>query len=175
MDEARPSRRKSITPPGVTESTAQIDMGVLPHLMGYMLRQAQLLVYQDFHHAVAAGSPGIRPPQFSILEVVNRNPGLRPSDVATALGISRANLVPLLTDLATLGWLRRVDDETDGRAQSLHLTPLGATQLEDLRAKILPHEDRLATRLGPVGRDMLLLLLHALTTPDGETPSSGQK
>ncbi len=138
-------------------------MGVLPNLMGYMLRQAQLLVYQDFHHSVAG--PGIRPPQFSILEVVNRNPGLRPSDVATALGISRANLVPLLTDLEALGWLRRADDETDGRAQALHLTALGLTQLEALRAMIMPHEDRLAARLGPVGREILLKLLHALVSP----------
>lgn len=166
MAEGRPSRRKTSVAPGATATTPQIDMGVLPLLMGYMLRQAQLLVYQDFHQTVV--EPSIRPPQFSILEVVNRNPGLRPSDVATALGISRANLVPLLSELEALGWLLRVDDKTDGRAQALHLTPLGLTQLQTLHTMIMPHEDRLAERLGPVGREILLKLLRALVSPGHE-------
>jgi DNA-binding MarR family transcriptional regulator len=135
-------------------------MGVLPHLMGFMLRQAQLLVYQDFHQAV--GDPAIRPPQFGILEVVNKNPGIRPSDVALALGISRANLVPLLAELVGHGWLTRDGDKKDGRAQALGLTPAGEQELQRLHGLILPHEDRLAARLGPRGRAQLLKLLHAL-------------
>jgi len=151
-------------PPGRTGGT-DVKMGVLPQLMGYMLRQSQLLVYQDFHHAV--GDANIRPPQFSILEIVNENPGIRPSDVSTSLGISRANLVPLLGELETRGWILRRGDKHDGRAQALHLTRSGVTQLALLRDLILPHETKLAERLGPVGRDILLKLLHALV---GETP-----
>ncbi len=145
---------------GRTESSAEFNMGVLPQLMGYMLRQAQLLVYQDFHQHVTHVS--IRPPQFSIMEIVNCNPGIRPSDVAGALGISRANLVPLVAELEAFGWLNRQGDKSDGRAQALFTTPLGQEELEKLRREILPHEDRLAERLGPVGRDILLKLLAAL-------------
>jgi len=145
---------------GRTESTSDFNMGVLPQLMGYMLRQAQLLVYQDFHQHVTHVS--IRPPQFSIMEIVNCNPGIRPSDVAGALGISRANLVPLVAELETLGWLMRQGDKKDGRAQALFTTSLGQEELEKLRVVILPHEDRLAERLGPVGRDILLKLLATL-------------
>lgn len=152
--------------PGKTQTGPEIDMGVLPSLMGYMLRQAQLLVYQDFHLHVT--DPNIRPPQFSILEVVNRNAGIRPSDVAGALGISRANLVPLLSELEGLGWLRRAGDKTDGRAQALHVTKTGLAQLERLHGLIMPHEDRLAERLGPVGREILLKLLRALVTGQQE-------
>ncbi len=144
-----------------------IDMGVLPGLMGYMLRQSQLLVYQDFHHAVAAEN--IRPPQFSIMEIVGRNPGLRPSDVSTSLGISRANLVPLLADLETRGWIARRDDKHDGRAHSLHLSRAGMAKLARLHELIMPHEDRLAARLGAAGRGELLKLLTALVT-GGDTP-----
>jgi DNA-binding MarR family transcriptional regulator len=135
-------------------------MGVLPGLMGFMLRQAQMLVYQDFHQSV--GAPATRPPQFGILEVVHLNPGIRPSDVAAALGISRANLVPLLNDLVGQGLVMRDGDKTDGRAQALNLSPDGEAALTRLRQLIAAHEDRLATRLGPDGRAQLLSLLHAL-------------
>ncbi len=140
----------------------KIDMGVLPGLMGYMLRQSQLLVYQDFHHAVAAEN--IRPPQCSIMEIVGRNPGLRPSDVSTALSISRANLVRLLADLEARGWIARRDDKHDGRAHSLHLSRAGMVKLARLHELIVPHEDRLAARLGVNGRHELLKLLTALIT-----------
>jgi DNA-binding MarR family transcriptional regulator len=169
-DEQRPKKAPAKPPakkPGKTgHNSAGINMGVLPELMGYMLRQCQLLVYQDFHHAI--GEENIRPPQFSILEIVNNNPGIRPSDVSTSLGISRANLVPLLSELEGKGWIMRKGDRHDGRAQALHLTRSGIAQIARLHDLVLPHEDRLAARLGPVGRDILLKLLHALS---GEAPS----
>jgi DNA-binding MarR family transcriptional regulator len=146
--------------PGQVASDGGIDMGILPSLMGYMLRQGQLFVYQDFFQALAAEA--IRPPQFSILEVVNQNPGIRPSDVAAAIGIKRANLVPLVSALETRGFLTRSSAEKDRRAQSLHLTPEGQARLTHWRSLIQPHEDRLAERLGPNGRTQLLQLLHDL-------------
>jgi DNA-binding MarR family transcriptional regulator len=135
-------------------------MGALPGLMGFMLRQAQTLVYHDFHQSV--GEPAIRPPQFGILEVVHLNAGIRPSDVASALGISRANLVPLLNELVAQGLVMRDGDKKDGRAQALSLTQAGEAALARLHGLIGPHEDRLAARLGPDGRAQLLALLHAL-------------
>ncbi len=146
--------------PGQIASGNGIDMGILPSLMGYMLRQGQLFVYQDFFHTLAAES--IRPPQFSILEVVNKNPGIRPSDVAATIGVKRANLVPLVSALESRGLLSRSSAEKDRRAQSLHVTPEGEERLEHWRSLIIPHEDRIAERLGPTGRTQLLHLLHNL-------------
>jgi len=156
--------RKPLTdlaePPGQVDSGSGIDMGILPSLMGYMLRQGQLFVYQDFFQTLAAEQ--IRPPQFSICEVVSRNPGIRPSDVASAIGVKRANLVPLISALEDRGLLTRASAETDRRAQSLNLTPAGEASLAHWRTLIPPHEDRIAARLGPNGRAQLLQLLHAL-------------
>ncbi len=146
--------------PGQVDSSDGIDMGVLPSLMGYMLRQGHLCVSQDFFRVLAAEN--IRPPQFSILEVVSRNPGIRPSDVAASIGIKRANLVPLVTALEQRGLLTRASAESDRRAQSLHLTPDGAERLRYWHSVIAPHEDRLAARLGAHGRDTLLNLLKNL-------------
>jgi DNA-binding MarR family transcriptional regulator len=146
--------------PGQVESGGGLDMGILPSLMGYMLRQAQLFVYQDFFQTLA--SEHIRPPQFSICEVVSRNPGIRPSDVAAAIGVKRANLVPLITALEDRGLLTRASATTDRRAQSLQLTPEGQTRLDHWRSLILPHETRLAQNLGPNGKTQLVQLLHDL-------------
>jgi DNA-binding MarR family transcriptional regulator len=135
-------------------------MGILPSLMGYMLRQGQLCIYHDFFETLA--DEGIRPPQFSILEVVGHNPGIRPSDVAAAIGVKRANLVPLLTALERQGWLSREAAAADRRAQALHLTETGKEKLAHWHGLIRPHEDRLAARLGPNGRETLLNLLQTL-------------
>ncbi len=135
-------------------------MGVLPSLMGYMLRQGQLFVYHDFFETLAAEN--IRPPQFSILEVVARNPGIRPSDVAAAIGVKRANLVPLVGALEKRGFLTRSSASGDRRAQSLQLTAEGQARLQHWHTLVRPHEDRLAARMGTGGRAQLINLLHAL-------------
>jgi DNA-binding MarR family transcriptional regulator len=159
---SKPNLTEIADKPGRVESGAGIDMGILPSLMGYMLRQGQLFVYQDFFQALA--EEGIRPPQFSILEVVSRNPGIRPSDVAAVIGVKRANLVPLLAALEQRGLLARAAAAGDRRAQSLNLTPEGEIRLRRWASLILPHEDRLAKRLGPDGRAQLIKLLHALVS-----------
>ncbi|MDR3520275.1 MAG: MarR family transcriptional regulator [Acidocella sp.] len=160
MPPAKPSLPDLTERPGQVESSGGIDMGILPSLMGYMLRQGQLCVYQDFFHILA--TENIRPPQLSILEVVSRNPGIRPSDVAEAIGIKRANLVPLVTALEKRGFLTRAMAEADRRAQSLHVTPEGAEKLQYWLSIVRPHEDRLAERLGAHGRETLLKLLQTL-------------
>jgi DNA-binding MarR family transcriptional regulator len=140
----------------------ELSKGALPKVIGYMLRQSQLVVYQAFQRAV--NDETVRPPQFSILEIISCNPGVRPSDVAASIGVSRANLVPLLAELQKAGFIVRSNDRKDGRAQALHLTPDGEAQLQRLHEVIAKLEDRLAEFLGPGGRETLLQLLHNLNT-----------
>ncbi len=160
MTEDRRSTKAAAKP--AAEPLPEIRTGALPKLLGFMLRQSSLLVYQAFQAAV--NDETVRPPQFSILEIINCNPGVRPSDVATAIDVSRANLVPLLAELEKAGFITRSTDRSDGRAQALHLTPAGAAQVEKLREVITKLEDGLAEFLGPGGRETLLQLLHDLNT-----------
>jgi len=140
----------------------EVSKGVLPKLLGYMLRQSSLLVYQAYQRAV--NDESVRPPQYAILEIINANPSVRPSDVAASIGVSRANLVPLLAELEKAGFITRAINRTDGRAQALHLTQAGETQRKRLHEIIVTLEDRLAEFLGPDGRETLLQLLHDLNT-----------
>ena len=88
-----------------------VDLGPLPELIGYVLRRAQLAVFQDFFAAFAPFD--IRPAQFSVLTVIERNPGLTQSQAAEALGIKRTNFVGMLDELETRGLAAR--RQTAGR------------------------------------------------------------
>jgi len=81
----------------MNERGKSIDLGPLPELIGYVLRRAQLAVFQDFFAAFAPFD--IRPAQFSVLTIIERNPGLTQTRVAEALGIKRTNFVGMLDEL----------------------------------------------------------------------------
>jgi DNA-binding MarR family transcriptional regulator len=136
------------------------DLAGLDKQVGYMLRQAQLAVFNDF----VAGQRGAvaRPGQFSILAVIDRNPGLSQSRVCAALGIKRANLVTVIDDLESLGLVRRDSGVVDRRSNHLHLTPAGQRALRSARDDQALHEARIAKLLGIAGRRTLLKQLAKL-------------
>src|SRR4030095_1088059 len=108
-----------------------VDLGPLPGLIGYVLRRAQLVVFQDFFAAFAPFD--IRPAQFAVLTVIERNPGLTQSQVAAALGIKRTNFVGLLHALETRGLAERRQAARDRRSYALYLTAQGAALMRRLR------------------------------------------
>lgn len=134
-----------------------LDLGILPGLVGYRVRRAQMALYQDF---LAACAPfALRQAQFAVLEIVARNPGVAPSAVSAALGIKRTNFVPLFDELARRGLAERRVDPGDGRGRGLFLTAAGAALVARARAAILAQEAQLAQRLGPADTKTLLALL----------------
>jgi DNA-binding MarR family transcriptional regulator len=88
-----------------------------------MLRRAQLAVFQDFGEALA--DLGLRPAQFGVLSVLDRNPGVKQSHVCAALGIRHANFVSIIGSLERRGLVQRAASATDRRSKSLSLTPTG--------------------------------------------------
>ena len=57
-----------------TSQIAQIvDLDGLTEHLGYLMRRAQIWVFQDFIRTLAAVD--IRPAQYSVLTVINANPG----------------------------------------------------------------------------------------------------
>jgi DNA-binding MarR family transcriptional regulator len=90
----------------------------------------------------------------------HENPGVRQTEVCEALGIQKANFVPLLNELERRGLALRKSVAGDRRSSALHLTPLGNTTLQRARAIHEAYENRFVTRLGRRGRDQLLALLN---------------
>lgn len=131
-------------------------------LIGYRLRRAQLSVFQRFMAVFADLS--LRPAEFSTLVLVNQNPGRKQTEIASALGVKRANFVALVDGLQARGLLERVHVKTDRRANALHLTPEGEIFLAQARKRHEDLEQEFIDRLGGnAQRDQLLSLLERLT------------
>lgn len=137
-----------------------VDVGPLAGMVGYVLRRAQLAVFDQLITAFA--DLDLRPAQYSVLVLLEHAPGLKQSDVAGALGIQRANFVVLFDGLERRGLAQRRPAASDRRSYALHLTGAGADMLARARRLEAEVEARLDARLGPGGRRQLLDLLGRL-------------
>lgn len=129
-----------------TFSSNQIDFGLLENSLGYLVRRAQLKIFQEFNYFFEALD--IKPAQFSALEIIHNNPGLRQSALAKALNIQRTNMVGMLDQLQNRGLIERKPSTKDLRAHALHLTNKGEKFLKHLHLQFHQHEDLLLQRLG---------------------------
>jgi DNA-binding MarR family transcriptional regulator len=164
--------KRSVRRPESAADDPAIDLGRLPQVVGYMLRRAQLAAFQDFLRGYA--ETDIRPAQYAVLTVIERNPGLRQSQVSTALGIKRANLVALLDSLENRGLAKRVPVATDRRSYALHLTEAGTALMEKLAEINAAHEKRVTAKIGDHGRRELLKLLQGIVDAVGPTPADDE-
>lgn len=138
-----------------------VDLDLLPELLGYRLRRAQVAVFQDFMQTV--GALNMTPGQFGVLAVIGANDGLSQSAVAEALGTERSTMVALVDRLERDGLVVRHRHATDRRSYSLSLTPEGRAALTGLKDLVQQHEARIAAALSPDEQAALLDLLGKLT------------
>lgn len=135
-----------------------LALGVLEGHLGYFVRRLQVWIFQDFARTLAGFD--IRPAQYSVLVVIEANPGLSQADLAERLGIERARLVRLLDRLEQRGLTRRQPSPSDRRSHALHLTREGQRALKRIKALAAEHEARLVEQLGPEKRAALLTALR---------------
>ncbi|MGV8938053.1 MAG: MarR family winged helix-turn-helix transcriptional regulator [Allorhizobium sp.] len=139
----------------------KIDFSPMEEAVGYRLRRAQLAVYQDFTETFLEHE--LRPADFAVLMLLSKNPGLKQSEVAEALGIQRANFVAIIDGLEKKGVAERRKSEKDRRVQSLFITDAGRTYLEEIIPIWRQHDERQIARLGGMeARDQLIDLLKRL-------------
>ena len=142
-----------------------VDRPDMSIIIGYMLRRAQLSVFQDFLESFAKLK--LRPAEFSVLNLIAQSPGQKQSEIAEQLGIKRANFVALMDGLERRGVAERRKSPEDKRSHSLHLTPEGERFVEKMFAIWRVHENRIVERLGgEADRDRLLELLNRIANPD---------
>ena len=113
---------------------------ILPQLIGYNLRRAHIALWRDFAQNVGDGA--IRPGLFSLLVLVEANPGIAQIDIANQLDIDKASIVSLVDRLEKRRWVYRKRSVEDRRRQGVFITNDGQRGLEQLRREMLDHEDR---------------------------------
>jgi DNA-binding MarR family transcriptional regulator len=145
-----------------------VDHTALDGMLGFALRRAQVAVTQDFLDCF--DGEDLRPMQFAVLSLLQRNGGARQNQVSEALGIKRTNFVPLLDELERRGLAERRRVAADRRAAALFLTAAGHAMLERLAAAAHAHEARFTARLGPDNRAVLIGLLSRLADSAFDPP-----
>ena len=137
---------------------AELQMGELSELLGYSLKRAQLKVFEDFLRCMLTLQ--LTPAQFSVLLLLDKNPGRNQTEIANTLGILRPNFVAMLDGLESRDLCIRIRSTNDRRSHIVALTDKGRAVLA--RAKKLvasKHEARLDELLGPDNRLALLNML----------------
>src|SRR5258707_11545584 len=161
LNALKPSRLPRKEPGEAANEAVGLQLGELAELLGYSLKRAQLKVFEDFLRCVAPLQ--LTPAQFSVLLLLDRNPGRNQTEIANTLGILRPNFVSMLDALESRGLCTRMRSTNDRRSHILVLTDKGRAVLA--RAKKLvasKHEARLNELLGPANRVALLEMLSKI-------------
>jgi DNA-binding MarR family transcriptional regulator len=150
------TRKRNVRAPAPLRGD-QIALGDLSKNLGYRIRRAQLWVFKDVGRQLAPFDISIA--QYSVLSIINTNPGVNQLAIASVLSIERAGLGRLVERLERQGLVARTASSSNRRYYVLHLTTAGAALLDRLRSLIAQHEKALAQKLGSRAYKQLLRTL----------------
>lgn len=145
-----------------SDKICEVNLGVLEDLIGYHLRMAQEAAFLAF--AREAGLIDLKPGHFSILELIDKNPGITQTVLGKANGRNKSSLTPVLDELVRNGFVQRQRVEGNRRAYSLTLTQSGRGALRRLLNVATRHEQRMARIVGQKNVQRLVQLLNQLTS-----------
>lgn len=144
----------------------------LHHVLGYQLAQASISTASVFMQLV--GEPfGLRPVEFTVLSLINENPGSSLARLAQALAVTAPNITMWIDRLEERGLVQRERSETDRRAQHLHATPLGRQLVANATQQLHDGERALLAHLSEGERTILIELLHKVARGRPARPAPG--
>lgn len=130
----------------------------LGFVLGYQLAQATIVTQQIFEAEV--GVPlKLRPVEYTVLTLIDENPGGSLSRLARALSVKAPNITVMVDRLEERGLVKRLHNAQDRRAQLLHTTRKGAELARRATQSIVASE-RSALHLTAGEHAMLGELLH---------------
>ncbi len=137
-----------------------IEYGILPDLLGYHLRRAQVSVFQNF--AEWLGDNGLTPGRLGVLTLIDANPGLNQTELGNAMGIARSTVVSVIDRLESRGQVVRAPSPTDRRSYALRLSAKGKALLAEIAPTLRAHERQIAADLSAAERRTLVALLRRI-------------
>lgn len=143
---------------------APLALGALADDPGFLLRLAQLRAYAAFFDEFA--DEGLTPGVFSMLLVIDANPGVRQGVLADALSIKPANMAKTMRRLEMDGLVNRITPDDDRRAQHIRLTDKGRALIAAHAGRFRAQAERAVAILKPGERRTLVALLQKLAGRD---------
>ncbi|WP_314947626.1 MarR family winged helix-turn-helix transcriptional regulator [Bradyrhizobium cosmicum] len=137
-----------------------LDLRALQRTPGFMLRLAQLKFFEGFYEEFAA--LGLTPATYAIFAVIRDNPGVPPSSLASLLRLRLPNLIKILNELESSGFIKRNRSKADRRAVELVLTPRGAKLIHDGAKLTEPYNQKMLAPLSEAEQRMLIELLNRI-------------
>lgn len=163
-----PKRRRAETFAGLgsqltgTAGGNPLTQSELAGSLGFLLRLANGVALGRLAERLEA--VGLRQSTFSVLLIIDENPGLKQHEVGQALSIQQPNLVALISELVTAGLLVRQPCEDDRRANTLVLTERGKVVLGEARVAHAGNEAAIVEAVAPLPteafRETLLRILR---------------
>ncbi|WP_375206224.1 MarR family winged helix-turn-helix transcriptional regulator [Hyphococcus sp.] len=120
------------------------DIGEIDDIVGFHIRLAYTAVYRHFMDTFS--ELDMTQKQVSVLWLVDDHPGIAQTDLAKRLRMDRATVMAIINRLEGRRLLRRGQSASDGRKQTLKLTPTGQKVLKEAKEAVREHEEWLKSR-----------------------------
>jgi DNA-binding MarR family transcriptional regulator len=151
-----PKKRLRAREPG--RNRKKLDLQPVNHFVGYQIRKAQLVVYEDFMTGQRT-SPPITPGQFTVLLLIDENPDISQQLLCKHMAVDKSTMAVSLHRMARRGLIQRVRSTADRRQNGLRLTANGAAVLRDMVKYVDQHERRITSQLTARECKQLIALL----------------
>ncbi len=145
-------------PAQAKRSKSSLHYGLLPDLIGYQLRMAQIALFRDF--AQGPGAEDVTPGLFGVLVIIEANPDMKQSELARATHLDRSTVVTVIDNLERRGLVERRVALHDRRSNAIRLTEAGGTLLKKLKRQVMAHEKRLMENFSADERETFIRLLQ---------------
>ena len=149
-------RNRDTTPPTIED--APLDQSSLLGLVGYNCRRAYLNILPLFLKRMEKYE--LRPVDYTVITLINTNPGLTQKRLSQAINVSPPNLATLLDRLEARGLVLRQRNPADKRSQNLVLTPEGRALCKKADKTVSELEYEATDMLSDDERAALLRLLQ---------------
>jgi DNA-binding MarR family transcriptional regulator len=147
-----------------------LSLGALKSYLSATLRRVHCELFAEVTRALQRID--LTPGQFTILVVIDENTCVKQIEIATAIGIKKANLAPTIALLENRGLITRNVAAIDGRFHYLAITPRGKALLALARCAVEAIESRVSEILG--SNEAKANLIQHLRAIGGAFPDRGR-
>lgn len=134
-----------------------VSLSELDDLLGFYIRRAQVLNFRQFHRRVQA-----TPTQFSMLVLIDANPGLSQVELGEILDMDRATTMAVVRKLHAARWITKRRSRVDRRKHTLRISETGSEALKEMLRSVREHEKQFAAGLSASEAKQLLALMKKL-------------